>query len=60
MEEEIDRLIESDLLATDVFLDPETLRIGFDEIYGQRLNELQVSRADHRQLTARSVLQALP
>ena len=58
LEEEIDRLIEADLLATDVFLKLETLRIGFDEIYGQRLNELQVSRADHRQLTGRSVLRA--
>ena len=57
-EEEIDRLIESDLLATDLHLDPETIRIGFDELYGQRLNELQVSEADHRKLTGRSILRA--
>jgi hypothetical protein len=57
-EEEIDRLIESDLLATDLRLNPETLKVNFDELYGQRLNELQVSKADHRQLIARSILRA--
>ena len=57
-EEEIDRLIESDLLATDLRLNPETLRVNFDELYGQRLNELQVSKTDHRMLTGRSILRA--
>jgi len=57
-DEEIDRLIESDLLATDLRLDPETLRVNFEELYGQRLNELQVSKTDHRMLTGRSILRA--
>ncbi len=57
-EEEIDRLIESDLLATDLRLTPDALSVNFDELYGQRLNELQVSRADHRKLTGRSLLRS--